>query len=148
MTLLRTRILIPSVVVLSLGAFACGGSGEDDDDGDADALGSTCTPGSVAEVTSAGASPSCLAVARGAAVTFRNVGTSVLEIRSGPHPTHGSCPELDGTPPLPAGGEVTVTMTTEAACRYHDHLTNTGVALGTIRVGGATTGTPDGGGGY
>ena len=136
----HARILVPLLFVLSLGASGCGGG---DDDG-----GSDCTAGSVVQVTGGGGSPACLAVAPNTVVTLRNVGTATLEIRSGPHPTHGSCPELDVTPSIPAGGEITVTMTTQGDCRYHDHLTNTGAALGTIRVGAASSGGGGPGPGY
>lgn len=134
----HARFVVSFLLVLAVGAAACGG-GEDDGGG-----GSDCTAGSVVQVTATTGSPACLAVAPGGVVTFRNVGASALEIRSGPHPTHGSCPELDATPSLPAGGETTVTMTTLGDCRYHDHLSNTGTALGTIRVGASSA---SGGGG-
>lgn len=132
------RSAAPAILTLALLASACGG-GDDSNTGGTGGTGSTCTTGSAVTIAAGGASPVCLQVAPGAAVTITNDRTSAVEIRSAPHPTHGTCPELDATPVLLPTESTSVTMTTLGDCRFHDH--GSGVALGVIRV--ATPGTPD-----
>jgi plastocyanin len=139
------RAIRYSVLFLFAAAAACGGddSGDGGDDGSGSAA--TCDAGVTAvAVTATSATPACTRVPAGTTVTFTNAGMQTVEIRSAPHPTHGSCPELDTAPVLAAGESFEATMTTQGTCQYHDHLTATGVALGRIEVTAPTTGTPTG----
>jgi hypothetical protein len=115
---------------------ACGGDGYDGGDGGNGGSngGSTCTTGTRVDVGDAGATPPCLRVTPNTVVTIANDGSSAIEVRSAPHPNHGSCPELDSTPAIPMGGSIEVTMVTLANCSFHDHLANTGTQLGVIQV--------------
>jgi hypothetical protein len=134
---METRTLPRAALALAAAALgACGGSDYGGDGGGGGTnVGATCTVGNRVDIGDAGGTPSCLRVEPNTVVTIVNGRSTTLEIRSGPHPTHGSCPELDGTPDIPAGGSIEVTMVTLANCAYHDHLT--GTQLGVIRVASA-----------
>lgn len=121
-----------ALLVVALAA-ACGGSDDDDE-----APGVTCNAGASLSIGTGGATPGCVRADPGASVTISNARAAAVEIRSAPHPTHGSCPEIDELAPIPAGGAVTVVMRTVGTCEFHDHAT--GAVLGAIQVGG---GTPD-----
>lgn len=116
-------------------AAGCGGSDDEDDDG---APAVTCAAGASVSIGTGGATPGCVRADEGASVTISNARAAAVEIRSAPHPTHGSCPEIDALAPIPAGASVTVVMRTAGTCEFHDHAT--GAVLGAIQVGG---GTPD-----
>jgi hypothetical protein len=108
--------------------LACGGAEE------SSSAAAQCVTGGAIQVTTTTASPSCLAVPLGGGLTFTNSGSELVTIRSNPHLTHGSCPELDTLPTLGAGESVSVTMpSTAKSCGYHRH--ETGAPLGSIRVG-------------
>lgn len=119
-----------AVALAALALAACGGG---DDDGSPDPGGATCTAGTRVELGASGGTPACLRVAPGSTVTIANARTAAIEVRSHPHPTHGSCPELDTTPAIPPGGSIEVVMATVGSCGYHDHAT--GTSLGVIVVG-------------
>jgi hypothetical protein len=126
---MRLRLLSLAAVPLAA-LLACGGYEES----------SSCSSGSAVQVTASSASPSCLAVAPGATVSFTNTSQDAVTIRSAPHPVHGSCPELDALATLAAGASISVPMgSTAKACGYHRE--ETGAALGEVRVG-----NPPGGG--
>jgi hypothetical protein len=135
----RARAVALGLALAAVALGACGGDdyggdGGDGGDGGSNGGGSTCTAGTQVDIGDSGATPSCLRVAPNAVVTIVNNQASAIEVRSGPHPTHGSCPELDVTPDIPAGGSIEVTMITLANCSFHDHLANTGTQLGVIQV--------------
>lgn len=129
-----TKIL-PFAFALAL-SFAAGCGGGSDDGG----APITCTAGSAIAIGATGADPACLRVAPSTTVTISNGRAVALEVRSNPHPTHGSCPEIDATAAIPAGGSVDVVMTTVGTCRFHDHAT--GTPLGIVQVGSGSPG-PD-----
>jgi hypothetical protein len=106
---------------------ACGGS-----DGDDSAPAVACNPGAALTLGAPGAAPACIRAPPGTTVTLTNSRATPLEVRSAPHPTHGSCPEIDETAPIPASGSVSIVMRTAGTCRFHDHAT--GEALGTIQA--------------
>jgi hypothetical protein len=129
------------LVALALVAGACGGS-DSDDGGGGGGGGSTatCVAGSRLDIGASGTTPACLRVLAGDTVTIANGRATAIEVRSAPHPTHGSCPEIDATAPIPAGGSVAVVMVTTGVCAFHDHAT--GSALGSIQVGTGMPGDP------
>jgi hypothetical protein len=132
----RARLELLAAAI-ALGLAACGGDGY----GDGNNGGSTCTDATTVAIGDGGATPACARVLTGATVTLVNDRASTIEVRSGPHPTHGSCPELDATSDIPAsGGAIQVVMTTLGACSFHDHLT--GQQLGVIQVGSGSPGDP------
>jgi hypothetical protein len=143
--IVRFRRARPLAFVLGLGAAAalaaCGGSGYDGGNGNGGGGGGggglNCTAGDRVDISGTGATPACLRVEPNTVVTIANGQSSAIEVRSAPHPTHGSCPELDATPEIPAGGSIQVTMVTLANCSFHDHLANTGTQLGVIQVASA-----------
>jgi predicted thioesterase len=125
----RRRVLATPLflgVVALAALLACG---SEDDPGPA---ASSCTAGTRVDVLAAGATPGCLRVAPSTVVTLANGRAAAIAIRSAPHPTHGSCPELDATAQIPPGGTIEVTMVTVASCSFHDH--ETGTPLGVIQV--------------
>lgn len=126
----------PFALALAL-SFAAGCGGGYDDGGGASI---TCTAGSAIAIGATGTDPACLRVEPSSAVNISNGRAVALEVRSDPHPTHGSCPEIDATAAIPAGGSVGVVMTTVGTCRFHDHAT--GTPLGVIQVGAGSPG-PD-----
>jgi len=121
---------------------ACGGS---DDETSSPAV--VCDAGTTIAIAAPGAAPACIRAAPSATVTITNPRATTVEIRSNPHPTHGSCPEIDATAPIPAGGSVAVVMITVGTCRFHDHAD--GTPVGIIQVGSGTpTPVPEPPGGY
>jgi hypothetical protein len=132
------------LAALGLVAGACGGSDGYGGGGGGGGTGGgttlTCTSTNQVDVGPGGASPACVRVLVDATVTIVNSGAAAIEIRSGPHPTHGSCPELDTTPEIPPAGSIAVQMTTVGNCSFHDHLT--GTQLGVIQVGSGMPGDP------
>lgn len=118
------KTVIAMLLVLST---ACGGSYDDES-----TPAVACNPGTALTIGAGGAVPACIRAAPGTTVTLTNARATALEVRSAPHPTHGSCPEIDETAPIPAGGSVAIVMRTAGTCRFHDHAT--GEALGTIQA--------------
>lgn len=92
-----------------------------------------------ATITIAGGaiSPSTVNVAVGQTVTFVNNDNRPHEIASNPHPSHGSCPSIEGGLGLLAAGQTKTTRAfgNSGTCQFHDHLDDTNAALrGTINV--------------
>ncbi len=79
--------------------------------------------GTVITVTSSGASPRNIIVARGTQVTFVNNDGIVHEMFSDPHPEHNECPEFDSVGRLsPGQSRQTTNLVDIRTCRFHDHL--------------------------
>jgi plastocyanin len=88
-------------------------------------------------ITSAGVSPKNITVARGSQVTFINNSAVPHEMASDPHPTHGSCPEIENSVGFLSAGQTKLTGNLNVArtCGYHDHQRDFDTTLqGTIVV--------------
>ena len=95
------------------------------------------TPSTTITITSTGVSPRALTVARGTQVTFVNNDTRQHEMASNPHPTHGSCPEIENGVGFiqPGQSKQTGNLNTVGTCGYHDHQRDVDTSLqGTITV--------------
>jgi plastocyanin len=82
-------------------------------------------------ITSAGVSPKSITVPRGSQVTFVNSSSVNHEMASDPHPTHGSCPEIENSVGFITVGQSKQTgnLNTAGTCTYHDHQRNTDTSL-------------------
>jgi plastocyanin len=95
------------------------------------------TSGTTITITSSGVSPKNLTVARGTQVTFTNSSSVTHEMASDPHPTHGSCPEIEGGIGFIQVGQSkqTMNLNTPKTCGYHDHNRDFDTTLqGTITI--------------
>lgn len=74
-------------------------------------------------ITSSGVSPKSITVARGSQVTFVNNDSRAHDMASDPHPTHGSCPEIESGVGFmrPNDTKLTANLNTARTCGYHDH---------------------------
>jgi plastocyanin len=136
----------PGVGLIALGVlgstFACGGSSPSSPSGTGVTVisadgGAGGQSGANVVITSAGVSPSAVAVAVGQNVTFVNNDSRSHEIASDPHPQHGSCPSIEaGLGTLPPGAtRSTHAFANAGTCGYHDHLNATNRSLqGTITI--------------
>ena len=99
--------------------------------------GGTPTATNTITITSSGVSPKNITVARGTQVTFINSSSVTHEMDSDPHPTHGSCPEIESGVGFMAAGQTKQTgnLNTPRTCGYHDHTRDFDTTLqGTILV--------------
>ena len=126
-------------------AAACGGGGDNNNSGGG---GGNPNPGgpsgggggtstTTITITSSGVSPKNLTVARGTQVTFTNSSSVPHEMASDPHPTHGSCPEIENNVGFLAAGQTKQTgnLNTAKTCGYHDHQRDFDTTLqGTITI--------------
>ena len=95
---------------------ACKGGGNDTGTPPSQAPAATIT------LTSGGASPRSVTVARGSQVQFVNNDSRSHQINSDPHPDHTDCPELNAIGFLSAGqSRLSGNLNTARTCRYHDH---------------------------
>ena len=95
------------------------------------------TPTTTITITSAGVSPKSITVARGTQVTFVNSDSRPHDMASDPHPTHGSCPEIENGVGFMTAGQTKQTgnLNTARTCSYHDHNRDTDTSLqGTIVI--------------
>jgi plastocyanin len=95
------------------------------------------TAGTTVTITSSGVNPKNITVAIGTQVTFVNSDTRSHEMASNPHPTHGSCPEIENGVGFINIGQTkqTSNFTSAKTCGYHDHNRDTDASLqGTITV--------------
>jgi plastocyanin len=116
--------------------MACGGSDSPTgpSGGTTVISGSTGAPGpsgATITITAAGVSPAQVSIAVGQSVTFVNNDTRPHEIASNPHPTHGSCPSIEGGLGVVQAGQTKLTHGFSGAgtCGFHDHLDDTNQAL-------------------
>ncbi len=146
------RVRFPTAIglpALSLGVFAslnaCGGSSSPTSPSGggggvtviSGSTGSTGPSGATVTMTSAGVSPSTVAISIGQSVTFINNDTRPHEIASDPHPIHGSCPSIERGLATIAPGATKLTQGFAGAgtCTYHDHLDDTNPNFhGSIRI--------------
>jgi plastocyanin len=120
--------------------MACGGGGGNPNPGGPSGGGGGGTPPTATTtitITAAGVSPKSITVPRGSQVTFVNNSAVPHEMNSDPHPTHGSCPEIDNSVGFLAAGQSKQTgnLNTAKTCGYHDHQRDFDTTLqGTIVV--------------
>jgi plastocyanin len=127
------------VVVAVLSAAACGGGNSSGNPGSPSGGGSGGSSGSstTITITSSGVSPKSLTVARGSQVSFVNNDSRSHEMASDPHPTHGSCPEIESGVGFLSPGQTKLTgnLNTARTCGYHDHNRDSDTSLqGTIVI--------------
>lgn len=131
---------VPALVGILAVATACGGGGSGStpptapgptgSGNDTATLGATITIGS-------NVSPKDVRIEVGQTVRFVNNDGRAHALRSDPHPSHGSCPPIDGSGTLSPGANVVVgPFNSATACRYHDHNDPANASFqGNIRVG-------------
>jgi len=106
---------IPALVMLVAAACSSGGSTPDP--------AAPATSVTTITVSSTGANPHNIVVARGTQVTFVNADGSVHEMYSDPHPEHTDCPEFDSVGRLtPGQSRQTTNLVAIGTCRFHDHI--------------------------
>ena len=99
--------------------------------------GGTPTATTTITIASSGVSPKSIIVPRGSQVTFINSNSVPHEMASDPHPTHGSCPEIESGVGFisPGQSKLTGNLNTAKTCGYHDHNRDFDTTLqGTIVV--------------
>jgi len=74
-------------------------------------------------ITASGVNPKNITVPRGTQVTFINNDSRFHEMDSNPHPTHGSCPEIENGVGFiqPGQQRQTGNLNNAGTCGYHDH---------------------------
>ena len=119
-------------------ASACGSdSSSSANPGSPSTGGGTPTATTTITITSSGVSPKSITVPRGSQVTFINSSSVPHEMASDPHPTHGSCPEIESGVGFMSAGQTKLTgnLNTPRTCGYHDHNRDFDTTLqGTIVV--------------
>ena len=115
-------------------------SGDDSDNGNPGGPsggGGGGTTGTTITIGSSGVSPKTITVPIGTQVTFINSSSVPHEMASNPHPTHGSCPEIEQGIGFiqPGQTKLTLNFTSAKTCGYHDHNRDADTSLqGTITV--------------
>ncbi len=128
------------VLVGALGvAAACGGGGGSSTGSSSPTAPSPGGTGSAPAATvtiGSSVAPSDLRIEAGDSLRFVNSSASAHEIKSDPHPTHGSCPPIDRAGVLQPGASVVVgPFTLAGTCYYHDHNDPENASLrGQIRI--------------
>lgn len=126
-----------AVAALALAA-ACGSDSPSSvNPGSPSTGGGTPTATTTITITSSGVSPKSITVPRGSQVTFINSSSVPHEMASDPHPTHGSCPEIESGVGFMSAGQTKLTgnLNTPRTCGYHDHNRDFDTTLqGTIVV--------------
>jgi plastocyanin len=118
-------------------AAACGGDDNPGQPSGGGGGGGGGTTGTTITITSTGVSPKNITVPRGTQVSFVNSSSVSHEMASDPHPTHGSCPEIENGVGFisPNQTKQTGNLNTVRTCGYHDHNRDTDTSLqGTITV--------------
>ena len=93
--------------------------------------------GTTITISNSGVSPKSITVPIGTQVTFVNSSSTNHDMASNPHPTHGSCPEIEQGVGFITAGQTRMTLNLNSAktCGYHDHNRDTDTSLqGTIIV--------------
>lgn len=133
-------LAVPALVAVLSVASACGGGGGTSPSNPSPTAPTTTTTNpSAAATINVGSSidPNNVRIEVGQSVRFVNNGSQAHAFRSDPHPTHGSCPEIDVSGTLSAGASVVVgPFSKVTSCHYHDHNNPTNQSFqGTLRVG-------------
>jgi hypothetical protein len=122
--MVRTKVIWELAAIASLAiAVACGDDSNPGGPSGGNGTGGNPGSGTTITISNSGVSPNSLTVPRGTQVTFMNSSSRVHEMASDPHPTHGSCPEIEnGVGFLSVGqSKQTGNLNTVGTCRYHDH---------------------------
>jgi plastocyanin len=88
-------------------------------------------------ITSSGVNPKNITVTRGTQVTFINNDSRAHDMASNPHPTHGSCVEIENGVGFIQVGQTKMTgnLNNAGTCGYHDHNRDADTSLqGTITI--------------
>jgi plastocyanin len=136
MTRATTTTAWTAAILLAV-ALGCGGSDPAPSGGGGGTGGGGTNQATTITITAAGVSPKTLTVSRGTQVTFVNNDNRTHEMASDPHPTHGSCPEIENGVGFITPGQTKQTgnLNTVRTCGYHDHNRDTDTSLqGTITI--------------
>lgn len=133
-------LAVPALIGLLSAASACGGGGGTAPSNPSPTAPTTTTtnPSAAATITvSSSIDPSNVRIEVGQSVRFVNNRSQTHDFRSDPHPTHGSCPEIDASGSLRPGASIIVgPFSKVTSCHYHDHDNPTNSSFqGTLRVG-------------
>jgi plastocyanin len=138
---IRSKFVRGVGIAAALIAAACGDSNNSGNpggpSGGGGGGGNPPTATNTITITSAGVSPKNITVARGSQVTFVNSDNRPHEMASDPHPSHGSCPEIENGVGFMTAGQTKQTgnLNTARTCGYHDHNRDTDTSLqGTIVI--------------
>ncbi len=130
---------VPALVGILSVATACGGGGGAASSNPSPTAPTATNTNASAVTINVGSSvdPNNVRIEVGQSARFVNNGTQTHAFRSDPHPTHGSCPEIDVSGTLRPGASVVVgPFPKVTSCRYHDHDNPTNASLqGTLRIG-------------
>ncbi len=137
---LLEALSVPAIVGMLSIATACGGGGGG---GAGSSTPTAPSPGGGSAAPSAtirigsSVTPADVRIDTGDSVRFVNDSSRVHEIKSDPHPTHGSCPPIDRSGTLQPGASTVVgPFTLTGTCHYHDHSDPENASLrGQIRIG-------------
>lgn len=139
-TRIQTKFIWGSGAVAGLVlAVACSSGATNSNPGAPSGGGGTPPPAAstTVTITNSGVNPKNITVTRGAQVTFINSSSINHEMASDPHPTHGSCPEIENGVGFIAVGQTKQTgnLNTAGTCGYHDHNRDADTSLqGTITI--------------
>jgi plastocyanin len=128
---------LAAVAVLSMAACSSDDSGNSGGNPGGPSPGGGGSTGTTITISNSGVSPKSLTVPRGTQVTFVNSSSVPHEMASDPHPTHGSCPEIESGVGFisPGQSKQTGNLNTARTCGYHDHNRDFDTTLqGTITV--------------
>jgi plastocyanin len=136
---IRGPLTLSSLAGVLAVAVACGGGGGNSGGGSPVAPGGGGGGGGSASATitiGSEVAPRDLRIETGESIRFVNSSSRAHEMKSDPHPTHGSCPPIDRATSLQPGGSVTVgPFTAAGTCYYHDHTDpENGSLRGQIRI--------------
>jgi len=119
-----SRLVARGLLLLALGAPACGGGG-----GSAGPTNPTAPPTTqpaagnpVVTITSQGVDPKMVEIPVGGRVTFVNNDQAFHEMSSDPHPIHSDCPQMNEVGALaPGASRQTGAFANARSCGFHDH---------------------------
>jgi plastocyanin len=136
----RSKVIWGFGAVTGIALMAACSSGSNNSNPGAPSGGGGGTPPtatSTIAITSTGVSPKNITVPRGTQVTFVNNDSRSHEMASDPHPSHGSCPEIENGVGFIQAGQTKQTgnLNTARTCGYHDHNRDQDTSLqGTITI--------------
>ena len=137
----RSKVIWGSAVLAGLVLVAaCGSDGNSNVGGPSGGGGGGGAPPTATNIitmTSSGVNPENITVARGTQVSFVNNDSQPHDMASNPHPTHGSCPEIENGVGFTQPGltRQTGNLNNAGTCGYHDHNRATDTAFqGTITI--------------
>jgi len=134
--MVKTTYCAAAMLAVSLAAGCGGSSTGPSTGGSGGGGGGGSTNTTTITITSSGASPRDITVARGSRVTFVNNDSQPHDMASDPHPEHTLCnPELNVGFIAAGSSGITQNLNTARTCTYHDHNQPSNTNLqGTIRI--------------